>query len=208
MKKYIITSLAVFCAVNTTAQIKTVKLDPAKIPAGIKYEGKTKNAVSWTDEAGDNIVLTTEAGPFKTKNASDGDEQDAALYAYHYILQGDSVKLIWKLNDQTKACPVDINVNFIKNSFAVTDLDKNGTAEIWLMYRITCRGDVSPATMKIIMYEGNNKYAVRGTNRVKLSETEHTGGEYKFDEAFTKGPELFRKYASDLWKKNIMETWD
>ncbi len=34
------------------------------------------------------------------------------------------------------------------------------------------------------------------------------GGEYKFDDALKKAPQVFRQYAEQLWKKNILETWD
>lgn len=61
--------------------------------------------------------------------------------------------------------------------------------------------------MKIIMYEACKKYAVRGTNRVKVSETEYDGGKYTFDAAFKTAPAVFMQYAINLWKKNLMETW-
>ncbi|HYD90008.1 MAG TPA: hypothetical protein VEA37_00800, partial [Flavobacterium sp.] len=134
--------------------------------------------------------------------------QNAALYAYHYLLQADSFKLTWKVYDFIKACPVDIKANFIRNTFAVTDLNKNGDCEVWLMYKTVCQGDVSPSDMKIVMYENDKKYVVRGTNRVEYAEKQYTGGEYKFDYAFTTGPEAFRQYAAKLWEKNIMEDWD
>ena len=40
--------------------------------------------------------------------------------------------------------------------------------------------------MKIIMYQDNKKFAVRGTTKVKVSATDYMGGEYSFDEAFEK----------------------
>ena len=107
-----------------------------------------------------------------------------------------------------KDCPVDIKANFIKNTFAVTDLNKDGNAEIWVMYKTVCHGDVSPSDMKIIMYENDKKYAVRGTNKVKYTAKDYIGGEYTFDEAFKKAPKVFRDYATKLWKKNILEKWD
>ena len=76
------------------------------------------------------------------------------------------------------------------------------------MYKTVCHGDVSPSDMKIIMYENDKKYAVRGTNKVQISPKEYTGGQYAFDEAFKKAPEAFRQYAAQLWKKNLLETWD
>ncbi|MEO6723417.1 MAG: hypothetical protein ABIN67_23825 [Ferruginibacter sp.] len=189
------------------AQIKLTKLTANSIPKGITYVGQIKNAVRWTDNLGDNIVLATETGETASKNNGD-DSRDAALYAHHYLIKGDSIMQDWKLYDFIKDCPVDITAGFIKNSFAVTDLNKNGIAEIWLMYKTACHGDVSPANMKIIMYEDNKKHAVRGTNKVKVSEKDYIGGEYSFDEAFKKVPVNIKEYAKQLWKKNIMETWD
>jgi len=68
-------------------------------------------------------------------------------------------------------------------------------------------GDVSPPDMKIIMHEGLKKYAVRGTKKVKVSDEDFEGGKYTFDEAFKTGPEAFRQYAADMWKKNLMQVW-
>jgi hypothetical protein len=178
------------------------------LPKTIQYNGHIMNAVRWKDSLGDNIVITTETGATRSKGTDDDSYRDAALYAYHFLLQADTWKLTWKVYDYTKECPLDIKANFIKNTFAVTDLNKDGKAEVWLMYKTVCHGDVSPSNMKIIMYEGDKKYAVRGTNKVKVSAKEFMGGEFAFDEAFKNAPELFRQYATQLWKKNIMETWD
>ena len=197
----------IFISNTCLAQLKVSELNERSLPKDIKYNGKIVKAVRWADNTGDHIVVTTETGETASKG-SEEDERDASLYAYHYIVRPDSSMLTWKLHDFIKNCSVDIKANFIKNSFAVTDLDNNGKAEVWLMYKIVCHGDVSPANMKIIMYEDDKKFAVRGTNMVKVSEHDHVGGEYSFDEAFKKGPEVFRKYAADLWRKNKLETWD
>jgi len=77
----------------------------------------------------------------------------------------------------------------------VTDLNKDGKAEVWVMYKVSCQGDVSPIPMKIIMYQDNKKFALRGTTRVKVSATDYMGGEYSFDEAFKNAPVQFRQYA-------------
>lgn len=200
--------LLLFLVHLATGQVKTVRLDKTSIPRGIQYTGHIVDAVRWTDSLGGHIVVTTETGITTSKNALDEGYRDAALYAYHYAVKGDSLQLTWKVYDFTKECPVDIKANYIKNSFAVTDLNKDGKAEVWLMYKTVCHGDVSPSNMKIIMYEAGKKYAARGTNRVKYSEKEYTGGEYSFDEAFKAAPPAFREYAAALWKKHIMETWD
>ncbi|MEP7318632.1 MAG: hypothetical protein ABI921_07815 [Panacibacter sp.] len=190
------------------AQIKTIALNKTLLPKAVEYSGEIVNAVRWTDKLGHHIVVTTETGETKSMSTENEDNRDAALYAYHYLLKDDSVLLTWKVYDFIKECPLDLKANYIKNTFQVTDLDKNGKAEVWLMYKTVCHGDVSPSTMKIIMYEGNKKFAVRGTNRVKYSDKDYTGGEYTFDEAFKNGPAIFKQFATQLWKKNINETWD
>lgn len=191
----------------SSAQIKLTKLDKKSIPKSINYIGKIINAVRYIDNEGEHIIVTTETGVTSTKGIEGDTFRDAALYAYSYKTVNDKHILSWRVHDFVKECPVDLNADYIPNTFAVTDLNKDGKAEVWLMYKIVCHGDVSPSNMKIIMYEGNKKYAVRGTNKVKVSDKEYDGGEYTFDDAFKNGPHSFRSYALQLWKKNLLETW-
>lgn len=188
------------------AQVKTQKLDRAKIPTAIQYRGNLKSAVTWTDNLGTHYVITTETGTIDSK--IEADSRDAELFAYHYLLAVDTLQLTWKVYDFIKNCPVDLKANFVKNTFAVTDLNKNGQAEVWLMYQTVCRGDVSPSDMKIIMYEGNRKYAARGTTKVQETGKKYNGGNYSFDEAFKNAPDAFKNYAKALWQKNRMEVWE
>jgi hypothetical protein len=206
--KYLLPLVFIVITIPGFSQLKIVKLNSAAIPKAIRYEGKIVNAVKWTDSLGQNLVITTQTEETQSKNAPDDGYRDKALYAYHYIIEADSIRQTWKLYDYIKECMVDIRADYIKNTFAVTDLNKNGKAEVWLMYKTVCHGDVSPSNMKIIMYENDKKFAVRGTNRVKFSEKEFMGGEYTFDDAFKTGPKAFRDYAKKLWDKNILETWE
>jgi len=189
-------------------QVSVKQLDLTKLPKGIKYEGKIKTAVRWLDSLGDNIALLTETGIYQSKKFKhENDGGDAELFAYHYIVKGDTAFQTWRVYDYISDCPVDIEAEFIKKSFQVTDLNKDGTSEIWIMYKTVCHGDVSPYDMKIIMYQGQQKFAVRGQNKVWVSDKELYGGDYKFDKAFSEGPKEFFEFAKKLWDKNIMQTW-
>jgi hypothetical protein len=190
------------------------KIDSTQFPKSIKYEGYVKNAVRWTDKLGDNIVITTETGyHINKKFVHETDGSDAELFAYHYIISGNQAKQTWRVYDFIADCPVDIVASFVKNTFQVTDLNNNGIAETWLMYKTTCHGDVSPCDMKIIMYEGSTKYAMRGESKVAVGiddngEKQFIGGEYKMDENFKKGPKVFKEFAQKLWKDNLIENWE
>jgi len=191
------------------------KIDSTQFPASIKYEGFIKNAVRWKDKSGDNIVITTETGIYRNEKLKHEfeDGSDAELYAYHFTLSNNVATQTWRVKDFIADCPVDITASFVKNTFKITDLNKNGIAEVWLMYKTVCHGDVSPSNMKIIMYEGNNKYAMRGENKVQVGsdvndKASFIGGEYKLDANFKNGPKVFKEYAQNLWKENLMEKWD
>lgn len=183
-------------------------IDVNTINLHVEYEGDIKNGIQWKDGGVDNIVIISETGSFQSdKFNHEYEGLDAELFAYHFSRVNDEYQLIWKVYDFISDCPVDIEATFIKNTLQVTDLNKNGIAEIWLMYKTACRGDVSPSDMKVIMYEGLKKYAMRGQNIVQLSEEEMYGGEYTFDNAFNSGPKDFRVFAKSLWDKNILQVW-
>ncbi|KFF06256.1 M949_RS01915 family surface polysaccharide biosynthesis protein [Flavobacterium reichenbachii] len=191
------------------------KIDSTQFPSSIKYEGFVKNAVRWKDKLGDNIVITTETGYFvssKFKHESEN-SSDAELFVYHYIMSGNKAQQTWKIYDYIADCPVDITASFVKNTFQVTDLNNNGIAEVWIMYKTVCHGDVSPSNMKIIMYEGKQKYAMRGENKVQVGvldngKAQYIGGEFKFDENFKKAEKAFKDFAQKLWNKNLIEKWE
>jgi hypothetical protein len=192
---------------SSYGQIKLTKLDSSSLPKRIKYVGRIINAVKWTDSLGLNYAVTTETGRIYSKAKDEEDLFDAFLYAYHYVVKNDSTKLSWRIYDYNKGCNLDLNFYFIDKAFAVTDLDKNGLAEIWVMYKNSCHGDVSPVPTKIIMYEGNKKYALRGESKVQVSATDFVGGTYTLDDNFKNGKSIFRQYAENIWSKNKNETW-
>lgn len=184
--------------------IKLTRIDKAKLPAvitGEKHGGIIKDAVQWTDVQGVHLLISSETGVYQ--NEGEGGSS-AELFAWHYIVNKDAAELTWKVTDFIKDCPVDIETHFLPGTFTVTDLNKDGITEIWLMYVTVCHGDVSPMDMKIIMYEGSQKFAMRGQNKIRFSPNEFMGGEYKFDEAFSKGPATFRAFAKKMWNKHIL----
>lgn len=207
--KNIFIGLLLIAAQYTLGQgkIALTHLTKSDIPKGISYKGTLKEAVRWTDESGVNLVITCETEEAVSKTAPSEDYREKYLFAHHYLLFEDSIRQTWKVTDYIKECPLDIAADFVKNTFQVTDLDKDGIAEVWMMYLLTCTGDVSPAEMKIIMYEGTQKHAMRGENKVDIGNGEFVGGDYKFDKAFNQAPGAFRDFAMKLWNANVRAKW-
>ena len=188
-------------------KIALTHLTKSELPKGITFKGNLKEAVRWTDKSGVNLVITCETEEAVSKTAPSEDYREKYLFAHHYLLFEDSIKQTWKVTDYIKECPLDIAADFVKNTFQVTDLDKDGVGEVWMMYLLTCTGDVSPAEMKIILYEGTQKHAMRGENKVDIGNGEFVGVDYKFDKAFNQAPTVFRDFAKKLWNANVMAKW-
>jgi hypothetical protein len=209
MKKllFLCSMLITYQCVN--AQVKITLLAKTAIPKTIKYTGHIINAVTYTDNQGEHLVITSETDITPSKGPDSDNFRNEELHAYHYKKTAGELKLTWQTYDFIKDCDVDLAAHYLPNTFAVTDLDNNGIAEVWLMYKTVCHGDVSPSDLKIIMHEGDKKYAARGTTKVVLEGQKETyGGKYTFDNAFLKGPKALRDYAAALWKKKMIETWD
>ena len=203
MKQITILGTLLFCFQLANAQVKTQTIKD--LPKGITYKGKVQQSLKWTDKAGENILLTTITDDIKSKNQNTDNvdivNYDKELYAYLYVKKGANYELLWKVTDFVRECELDITVQYLDNSLEITDLDKNGIAEVWIVYRIACRSDVSPATQKLIMREGETKYAIRGTTKIAMKGEEPYGGEMKMDDVFKSGKKEFKDYATKIWKK-------
>ncbi|RZK62223.1 MAG: hypothetical protein EOO59_03075 [Hymenobacter sp.] len=210
MNLYAATSRRKFCFLLLTpwllmgsaqAQLRVSPLAPSAVPAALPRSGRVVQALRYTDRTGTYTVLATEIGPRPdpARHLQD-DDQRADLYAYHYPAAGPAST--WQVHDFVTECSLDLEARFLPKALSVTDLDQDGTAEVWLVYRTTCRGDVSPSTQKIIMYEGPRKYAVRGTSRIALGPGQHDGGTYVLDAAWQAAPVAFRQHAARLWQQH------
>lgn len=190
-------------------KISPQNLKNHEIPKEIQWEGKIKNAIKWTDSEGENIVITAETGIYlNSKFQHEMEGSDAEIFAYRFQKIGGKFQQIWRVYDFIHDCPMDITMEFLDKTFQITDLDNDGVAEIWLMYKMSCRGDVSPDEMKIIMYEGKQKHAIRGENRIQSGVDEHgkavfDGGEYQADKAFSTAPVVFLDFAKKMWEEKF-----
>lgn len=234
-------------AFNASAQTSTTAtpsfpvkiLTAAQVPAGIKYKGVFSFGYQWTDALGENYLVGSTGKTVLTVKAKDNKEieEDAYskfLFAAHFIKTDTGYRLLWKLEDGVNSCPFDITSAFLKNAVQVTDLNKDGTAETTVAYRVSCRSDVSPSEMKVIMHQGVKKYGLRGMMYVAASEEElkktpdrkelnlervkipypkdsfdydkETWGRYTTEKDFTGAPASFLPFAQSLWRRFFNES--
>ena len=190
-------------------EVEMLTFDKSDLPSEIKYSGNIVTGKRWTDKNGENILILTKT-KIKDKKAKQPEFEEyvreCELFGYHYVSSGGSYSLLWKINDLVNDCPLDLTLDFIPGSLSITDLNDNGIAESTFLYKMACRGDVSPSELKLMMHENDNKYALRGNMLVKI-EGFSDGGSYKVDKAFDDAPGGFLDYAKSQWKEYKLETF-
>ncbi|MGI4870368.1 MAG: M949_RS01915 family surface polysaccharide biosynthesis protein [Janthinobacterium lividum] len=185
------------------AQLQVSSLTAVAVPARLPHTGSVVQALRYTDRTGTYTVLATQVAPRIPPGKTADDGPSADLYAYQYPAA--STAPSWQLHDYVAGCPLDLQARFCAKGLSVTDLNQDGTAEVWLVYRTVCRGDVSPSTQKIIMYEGSRKYAVRGTSRLATGPGQYSGGTYTLDAIWQAAPAAFRQHAAQIWQQHLIE---
>jgi len=204
-----------------------VSLSQSEIPSYISFNGSFYSAYKWVDKTGQNLlVLSTNSLSADNKEIGET-ENTMELFARLFNLSGSKPAVVWDLYDAQKKCIFDITCEFINCN--VTDLDNDSLKEVLVMYKLCCRSDVSPATMKLIMREGKTKYALRGKmvfiipdipdtlfadtreidlTKISKQEMEKTmfrdWGCYENANDFKNAP-LFLDYAKQFWRDHSIE---
>ncbi len=156
--------------------------------------------LSFTDKAGAHFVrfqLSVE----RTRQKDDSVLRSRDLLVVHTV----GKKEVWRAKDFVDACEFDLTLELLEGSIEVTDLDDDGEPEISFLYQLACRSDVSPKVVKLLMYEGATKYALRGESREQVGEHEFMGGDFKADPAFARAPPKFLEFARAKWKAKVVE---
>ena len=188
---------------NTVVQEEKVVSEVEEITAAVSAllplpsSYQLKRAKKWHDVSGENWRVLYETGAYIEKGKSNA---SAKLSAVLYQKTDSGFVTKWKMMDHISDCELDIVCSFYDEHLTITDLDSNGLAEITMLYALSCKGDVSPNEKKLIMYEGTQKYAIRG-EELMLLQKDTIGGSWKADTAFSKAPKVFLSYAVERWEK-------
>lgn len=134
------------------------------LPDNISLKGKLIEAKKWSDKNGVNYLIISRLGPFRTTDPTspNNDFGNVELNAYQYLINNNSIATLWQTSETIKNCTTDMWIELMPNSTSITDLDKNGITETTIVYRYSCRGDVSPSNMKVVLHEGKKPYCLKG----------------------------------------------
>ncbi len=198
MKRFLTTLASLSLCLTTVAFAQ-----PAAMPHhGI--QGEVIRSVPYHDDSGAHRVVLTHSGFIQSRpDPRDPDmiAVSAALRAYDFSAGPYGKHQNWRMRDFVNRCTESATAEFSADSPIITDVDRNGYSEVWLVYYTGCRGDVGPDTMKIIMYEAGIKHALRGTTFVHVDGMDQ-GGSFREDETFASASPEIRRFGLDLWMRH------
>ncbi len=156
------------------------------------YSGKVLKSVSWQDKYGQSAFIITFT---ELKNGG------GRLNATHLTREGDaSWSKVREFKELISECEFDLVLDPVLDpKWSLTDLDKDGLAEVTFAWRADCTSDVSPSPYKVLMNEHGDKYAIRGTTQIIIADEDKVGGEHTVDPSFKKAPEAFLAHAQKVW---------
>ena len=164
---------------------------------------KALQSFEFNDAAGSHVlVLTREYSKRSIGSGPLGDSEEIIDLAAR-LFTANAVRG-WqedcKIRDGERCISLDIAAEFSPQATSITDLDSDGIAEATVAYHSMCAGDVGPHTVKVIMREQGEKYAVRGESFVNLGKGQSLGGEHRFDPPAETLPPAFRKHLTQVWR--------
>jgi len=165
--------------------------------------------VAFSDRDGEHKITLNES-PVEKKQKGDEWLKSAKLTVVSEVRATKAAKWVttWQAKDFVNDCELDLELTVVGDSIEVTDLDDNGRAEVSFMYRLGCKSDVSPSTLKLLMYQGTTKWALRGNSKVKVGVENgnpvFAGGEVTVDGGFKGNPTLLRA-AMAQWQSHVLE---
>lgn len=175
-------------------QFKLMGFDKADTPLKDSLKGTIADGANWVDAEGEHTVVLVQ-----TDNKMVNDMQSQRIYAYCFKKEAGAWKPIWQVKDGISDCEVDATCMIFPGSLSVSDADSNGVAEVSFLYHLSCKGDVSPDEKKLIMYEGPNKYAIRGSTIIQFPNGRE-GGQKNIDPSFNKAPGALLDHANKRWE--------
>ncbi len=177
-----------------------VKAPEATLSAWRAEKPGATRELRFSDKAGEHLVKFS-LSDLKRRKSSEGYSRSRELLVTHSI----GKKQVWQARDFVQQCEFDLSLEFLDGAIEVTDVDENGLGEISFLYVLGCRSDVSPDTMKLLMYEDATKYALRGESMVQVNATDFIGGEFQVDPSFDKAPAAFLDFARAKWKRFVTD---
>jgi len=182
----------------TSSSVRRADLDGERIAVA----GNVISAMNVDDKNGRHIlVLTSLSGPSRDEPGNNRTERTDLRATFYSKGNGKWVEE-WHIKDGVDCPMLDHHAAFFGRHVTVTDINSDGIAEVTVPYKMFCGGGVDSDIIKVIMRQGQDKYAIRGESLVRLRGQESFGGSYKADSSLTLPRNaVYKQHLLKVWKQ-------
>lgn len=182
--------------------VSSIDIDATEVQRlGVKITTPFAKAIQVTDTEGISLLLFSKlSAPSKKKpNLQRNEYHELKVINFRKTSNGWSQR--WVIKDFVDCPDLDSEADFFIDKIAITDLDKDGFAEISIPYHMFCGGGVDPKIIKIILRTKNEKYALRGESKIVIPGQDSIGGEMHIDS-------LLRQRKKSNYIEQLTKVWD
>lgn len=159
------------------------------------------DTVSYTDKSGNHILLLSSSGEI---SGSEDGTHSSFIHMTHQLARNDNNQTLWEIKDGVEDCPVDVEAKFLAKP-RFTDFNNDGVMEVWIIYQMACKGDISPSTVIVkMMDERGIPSTLESTQLIEYPDGTTEGGDSSFDINFMQKSDIYRAYALAFIKEFYM----
>lgn len=187
------------------AKLQLRKLNEKEVGPAMTYKGTLARVYGWSDANGKNVLIFSSMDKEGYDKEMEQPAKSRYLFVNHYASTANAVKRLRLIRDKEENCSWDLTLDFDWPALGLTDLDADGIGEISFAYEKTCRSDVAPSELKVLMLENGDKYIIRGTTMPDGPEYKSVGDMRYPAPSLRTGPASFRKHMNATWEKVVAD---
>jgi hypothetical protein len=150
--------------VSAVTTVSAAKAASRLRSAGVTPLGTVRDAMTWTDRNGRNLLVASVAT--RTTTGGNGTElRSATIRVVHVAGVGTAhPKVLRTMTDPSgEPCEFDFTHQVDRDFGIAGDLDGDGYAEVSVAWSSSCLSDASPSVAKVALLSNGRKFILRGT---------------------------------------------
>ncbi|KAB5623342.1 M949_RS01915 family surface polysaccharide biosynthesis protein [Pseudomonas parafulva] len=166
-------------------------------------------SVHFHDREGEGLLVLSRVDGQATDADSEQEVDKVVLKAtlYGRASESEAFKPRWQIDQETTCPGLDLDVDFYTDVSDVTDLNKDGVAEVTVASHAFCGGGIDPHDISIEMREGEAIYSISGQSQISPAGEEPIGGEREDSASLKSAPQVLREHMDAVWQQVYKRPW-
>ncbi|MFT2187566.1 M949_RS01915 family surface polysaccharide biosynthesis protein [Pseudomonas putida] len=166
-------------------------------------------SVHFRDVDGEGLLVLSRSDGQASDLESEQEVDRVVLKAtlYGRTAENDTFKARWQIEQETTCPGLDLDVDFYNDVSDVSDLNKNGVAEVTVASHAFCGGGIDPHDIALEMREGQAIYTITGQSLITPAGEEPVGGEREDSASLKAAPQVLRDHMDAVWQQEYKRPW-